>query len=77
MFDVIVPASDLQNLPDYKLYIRTLMNGQPQEPFLVKAFPPFQKSGNETTAERVIRTSAQRYGRDRRAVEKRLNRFLA
>ena len=28
MYDVIVPASELQNLPDYKLYVRTLLNGR-------------------------------------------------
>ena len=33
--------------------------------------------GKETTAELVIRTSLERYGRDRKAVEKMLNRFLS
>ena len=75
-FDLIIPASELQNLPDYKLYLRTLVNGRPQEPFLVASFPPFEKDGGETTAELVIRTSLERYGRDRAAVEKTLNRFL-
>jgi hypothetical protein len=75
-YDVIVPASELQNLPDYKLYVRTLLNGRPQEPYLVDSFPPFEKSGQETTAECVIRTSLQRYGRDRHGVERMLNRFL-
>jgi type IV secretory pathway TraG/TraD family ATPase VirD4 len=76
-FDVIVPATELQNLPDYKLYVRTLLNGRPQEPYLVDSFPPFEKNGIETTAEMVIRTSLERYGRDRQGVEKGLNRFLA
>jgi hypothetical protein len=40
-YDIIIPASDLQNLPDYKLYVRTLLAGQPLEPFLVHSFPPF------------------------------------
>jgi hypothetical protein len=77
MFDVIVPASELQNLPDYRLYLRTLENGRPQEPFLVQSFPPFDKSGGETTAERVIRTSQKRYGRNRLAVERVLNGFVS
>ncbi|MBX9660404.1 MAG: type IV secretion system DNA-binding domain-containing protein [Nitrospiraceae bacterium] len=76
MYDIIIPASELQNLPDYKLYLRTLMNGKPQEPFLVDSFPPFEKSGKETTADRVLRTSMDRYGRNRGGVEKQLNRFL-
>src|SRR5207249_7862243 len=76
MFDVIVPASELQNLPDYKLYVRTLLNGRPQEPFMVDSFPPFPKGGDETTAEIVTRTSLERYGRDREVEEERLKRFL-
>ena len=77
MYNVIVPASELQNLPDYKLYVRTLLDGRPQEPYLVDSFPPFEKTGQETTATVVIRTSLQRYGRDRQEVERVLNRFLA
>jgi hypothetical protein len=77
MFDVIVPASELQNLADYKLYVRTLLRGKPQEPFLVNSFPPFPMLGNENSAERVIRTSRERYGRDRARVEHGLARFLA
>lgn len=76
-YDIIIPASELQNLPDYKLYVRTLLAGRPQEPFLVESFPPFSKSGKEATADRAITTRAQRYGRDRQAVEKMLKHFLA
>ncbi|HUS10751.1 MAG TPA: type IV secretion system DNA-binding domain-containing protein [Pyrinomonadaceae bacterium] len=77
MFDIIIPASELQNLPDYKLYLRTLLDGKPQEPFLVDSFPPFPKSGKEIAADHVIQTSMERYGRDRKGVERALNRFLA
>jgi hypothetical protein len=77
LYDIIVPASALQNLPDYKLYVRTLLQGRPQEPYLVDGFPPFPKDGSETTADRVIRTSRARYGQDRQVVEQGLNRFLA
>lgn len=76
MFDVIVPANELQNLPDYKLYVRTLLNGRPQDPFLVQSFPPFPKTQRENSVERVLRTSGQRYGRERAKVEYRIGRFL-
>jgi hypothetical protein len=76
MCDLIVPATELQNLPDYKLYVRTLMHGRPHEPLLVASFPPFANTGSETTAEKVIRTSLQRYGRDRHGVEAGLTKFL-
>jgi hypothetical protein len=76
-YDIIIPASELQNLPDYKLYVRTLLAGRPLEPFLVHSFPPLEKTGTETNSETIIRTSQQRYGRDRPLVEERLKRFLA
>jgi type IV secretory pathway TraG/TraD family ATPase VirD4 len=76
MYDLVVPAAELQNLPDYKLYVRTLANGRPQEPFLVRSFPPFPKTHRENSVERVLQTSGQRYGRERKRIEKGLTRFL-
>jgi type IV secretory pathway TraG/TraD family ATPase VirD4 len=76
MFDTVVPASELQNLADYKCYVRTLFDGRPQDPIMVASFPPFEKTGNETTAESAIRASRERYGRDRARVEKGIARFL-
>lgn len=77
MYDLILPASELQNLPDFKLYIRTLIKGRPEDPFLVKSFPPFEKSGRKDQRARVVQTSGARFGRDRQAVERNLNRFLS
>jgi hypothetical protein len=31
----IVPAAELQNLPDYMIYVRTLRDGAPKDPFRV------------------------------------------
>lgn len=77
MYDAIVPAAELQNLPDYTMYVRTLFDGRPLDPFRVRGYPPFEKTGHETTAELVMRTSRQRYGRDRGQVERGIGRFLA
>lgn len=77
MYDAIVPAAELQNLPDYSLYVRTLFEGRPLDPFLVRGYPPFSKGGHETTAEKAIRASRQRYGRDRVRVDRGISRFLA
>jgi DNA helicase HerA-like ATPase len=81
-FDLIVPASELQNLPDYKLYLRTLIDGKPRDPECVSAFPPLAPVGHGSDQrrrrrERVIRTSLQRFGRDRAQVEQELKRFLS
>jgi Type IV secretion-system coupling protein DNA-binding domain len=80
--DLIVPASELQNLPDYKMYLRTLIDGAPRDPERVKAFPPLSPAGHgpiqrQTRRDRVTRTSLERFGRDRIEVETELNRFLS
>ena len=76
LYDTIVPVSELQNLPDYTLYIRTILRGNPQDPFIVESFPPFGKTGKEATPGLIVRTSLYRYGRDRKSIEENLNRFL-
>jgi hypothetical protein len=77
MYDLVVPVSELQNLPDYKLYVRTLLSGRPQEPFLVESFPPLLHEGRNKRAGQIIRSSLQRYADDRQVVENRITRFLA
>lgn len=77
MNDLILPVAELQNLPDYKLYARTLSEGQPQEPFLIESFAPLRAEGKkQNSATTVVRTSLERYGRDRKAVASQIERFL-
>ena len=78
-FATMLPARLLQDLPDFKLYIKTLMNSQgatkPHEPKLVKALPPLT-ADDTNTRENIIRTSLQRFSRPRAEVEAKLNRFI-
>jgi hypothetical protein len=83
-FSLMLPASQLQDLPDYKIYLRTLIALSagdravtPSKPHLIRTFAPFSKAGNENTRERVIRASLERYGRPRVEIEAKLNRFLS
>lgn len=85
LFDTVIPASELQNLPDHKFYFQTLVDGQPHDPVLVNAFPPFQEKhlreiwrdkGKVTKRHRVVTHSLQRYGRERHAIDADLNRFF-
>lgn len=75
-FDPIVPVTELQNLPDYKLYVRTLYGNHPQEPFLVDSFPSLLADARSAKAFDVARTSVERYGCRRELVERGLRRFL-
>lgn len=75
-FATLLRASEFQDLPDFKLYVRTLSAGMPSGPHLIKAFPPITGTGKENTHERVVRTSLQRFSRRRTKVENKINKFL-
>jgi len=83
-FAKTVSPSQLQELPDHRIYVRTLtpLNNKsssttPGTPQLVNTFPPLAGTGNENTADRVIRTSRQRYGRPRADIQNRHKQFFS
>jgi len=72
---------ELQSLPDYKAYVRTLIEngdgaGQPTGPHLVSTYPPFLRIKGNADRARVIRTSTERWTRPRAELEAKLARFL-
>ena len=74
-------AEALQDLPDYKAYVRTLVQnddgaGQPSGPHLVSTYPPFLRTMGNADRERVIRTSTERWTKPRAELEAKLVRFL-
>jgi hypothetical protein len=84
-FDMVLPASELQNLPDHKLYLQTLVDGHPHDPVRINAFPPigrehmrkiWKRTGRTAERDRVVRQSLERFGRNRQTVEAELDRFL-
>ncbi len=77
MNDLILPAEELQNLPDYTLYLRTVLTNKPEEPYLVHAFPPLKHETSAFGAGQAIEVSLRRYGRVRDDVNNKLRRFLA
>jgi TraM recognition site of TraD and TraG len=80
-FATVIPATNLQELPDYKMYVRT-MSAQPDRPasprgpITVKTFPAFKQQGTENDKARVIETSSRRYTRPRAQVDAQLNKFI-
>lgn len=75
-FAMVVPGSQLQDLPDYKIYLATLARGQPIGPHLVNVFPPLTRFGDEAPADVVKRTSLARFARSRVEVEAHIDKFL-
>ena len=81
-FATIMPASNLQDLADYKIFVRTMSAepgrpGEPRGPITVKTFPAFTRQGTENDRARVIESSLRRYTRPRHAVDLKLEKFFA
>jgi len=77
-FSTNLPEYLLQDLPDYRAYVRKLVYEpryeamMPVGPFKVRMFPPLPKSGNEQTKEKVVYESLKKYGQDKANILKSL-----
>ena len=75
--DVMLPASLLQDLPDYKVYVRTMSKGLPKGPYPVDVFPPIVANNKAANKQNIINNSLRRHGRRRSEVETKIDHFLA
>jgi hypothetical protein len=79
-FAVAFPGAVIQDLADYRAYVRTLRcddNGcWPAEPEKVATYPPFKKTYNAEWRSRIERTSNERYTKPRAEVEAKILQFL-
>ena len=79
-FAVAFPGAVIQDLADYRAYVRTLKcddNGcRPAEPEKVATYPPFRKTQNAEWRSRIERSSNERYTKPRSEVEVMIGRFL-
>lgn len=81
-FGMAIPASNLQDLADYRFYVRTLKqlerktgtSAGPAQPHLVNAYSPFARHARHAWRESVIRTSQARYTKPRTQVDEALER---
>ncbi len=79
-FTMVFPGAIIQDLPDYKAWVRTLIcddhGCRPAEPEQVATYPPFTKEPGTEWRNRIERTSNERYTKPRALVEAKLTRFL-
>ena len=81
-FATPLPAASLQDLEDYKIFVRTLTTlspegpSSPSGPFCVKAYPPLPKESWAADRHRIVRASRERFTRPRATVDAELARFL-
>ncbi len=71
-FDPEFTPQDIVNLPNFKVYLKLMIDGITSRPFSAKTLPPLVKSGNKEVEEEVIRNSRERYCRPREIVEQEI-----
>ncbi|HWA32099.1 MAG TPA: CxxC-x17-CxxC domain-containing protein, partial [Candidatus Paceibacterota bacterium] len=61
------------NLPNYKIYLKLMIDGVTSRPFSAKTLPPLIKSHNHEIEEEVIKSSRELYCRPKEVIEKEIN----
>ncbi|MDQ3076170.1 MAG: type IV secretion system DNA-binding domain-containing protein [bacterium] len=64
---------DIVNLPNYKIYLKLMIDGVTSRPFSAKTMAPLVKGGNEDIEQEVIRSSRELYCKSREEAEKEIN----
>jgi CxxC-x17-CxxC domain-containing protein len=72
-FDPEFTPQDIVNLPNYKAYLKLMIDGVTSRPFSAKTLPPLVQTGNKRVEEEVIQSSRALYCRTREVVEREIN----
>jgi CxxC-x17-CxxC domain-containing protein len=65
---------DLVNLGKYNIYLKLMINGLAGRPFSAETLPPFQRL-EESSREKIIKVSRERYGTQRKIIEEKINKW--
>ena len=74
-FEPEFTPQDVVNLPNFKIYLKLMIDGVSSRPFSAKTLPPLIKSGNKKVEEEVIKSSRDLYCRPREVVEREINNW--
>lgn len=72
-FEPEFTPQDIVNLPNYKIYLKLMIDGVTSRPFSAKTLPPMVKSGNKEVEEEVIRSSRLLYCKPKAVIEREIN----
>jgi len=67
-------AGDLVNLPKYNIYLKLMIDGIAGSAFSAETLPPFAKP-KESSREKIIRASRERYSIPRKIVEEKISKW--
>ena len=71
-FDPEFTPQDIVNLPNFKVYMKLMIDGITSRPFSAKTLPPIESRNDPKIEEEVIKTSRALYCRPREVVEKEI-----
>ena len=74
-FDPEFTPQDIVNLPNYKVYLKLMIDGVTSRPFSAKTLPPMVKSGDKKVEEEVIKSSRDLYCKSKEVVEREINNW--
>ncbi len=74
-FEPEFTPGDIVNLPNYKIYLKLMIDGITSRPFSAKTLPPMVKSGNKEIEDEVIRNSRELYCRSKETIEREINNW--
>lgn len=74
-FEPEFTPQDIVNLPNYKIYLKLMIDGVTSRPFSAKTLPPFIKSGDKKVEEEVIQNSRELYCRPKDVIEREINNW--
>lgn len=68
---------DIVNLPNYRIYLKLMVDGVTARPFSAKTLPPFQTTEEAANVGEVIEMSRNRYAQPARFVEENIRRWAS
>lgn len=72
-FDPEFTPQDIVNLPNYKIYLKLMIDGVTSRPFSAKTLPQMVKSDDKKIEEEVIKSSRALYCKSKEVVEREIN----
>ncbi|MEI6316359.1 MAG: CxxC-x17-CxxC domain-containing protein [bacterium] len=74
-FDPEFTTPDMVNLPNYKIYLKLMVDGVTSRPFSASTLPPFKIPENSNVQAEIIESSRALYARSREDVEREINEW--
>lgn len=74
-FEPEFTPQDIVSLPNYKIYLKLMIDGVTSRPFSAKTLPPLAESGNIEIEAEVIKNSQELYCRTKEEIEREINNW--